>query len=98
MKTKIYIGAKELSEMYLGGETIKAIAKHFGCSESTVARRLSALGLMRAWANNQVKEGLNYFQCSRFDCFGCSNGYCVVLISGYEDDYKCKFYKKKTAE
>ena len=98
MRTRIYIGAKELSEMYLSGKTIKAIAKHFGCSENTIARRLASLGLMKVRENNQTRENIDYFACSRNDCFGCMNGHCVVLITGYEDDYKCKFYKKKTAE
>ena len=98
MRPRINISAKEASEMYLNGETIKAIAKHFGCSAQTIARRLSYLGLMKVKEDKQTCENLDYFQCSRFDCFGCMDGHCIILISGYEDDYKCKFYKKKTAK
>ena len=91
MRTKIVIDKNELSEMYKNGKSQKEIAEHFGCSKSTIQRKLAEIGLMKV----RESKPTDCFLCSRHDCFGCANGYCVVLFTGYENDYKCKFYKKR---
>ncbi len=47
MKTKIVANENELSEMYKDGKSLKEMAEHFGCSKSTIQRKLAAIGLMK---------------------------------------------------
>ena len=44
MKTKIVANENELSEMYKDGKSLKEMAKHFGCSKSTIQRKLAKSG------------------------------------------------------